>query len=146
MREELSGRVRARVAAGVVLLVVGAGSAACGSGSTEEPSDGSGTDTSSSTGSSTGSPSDVVTIDITVSGGEITPNGAEVQVATGEEVELVVTADAPGEIHVHSDPESEFSYEGTGEPETFPLSIDRPGQVEVESHTLDKLIVKLVVS
>ena len=39
-----------------------------------------------------------------------------------------------------------FAYEGTGEPETFSLSIDRPGQVEVESHSLDRLIVKLVVS
>ena len=89
---------------------------------------------------------EVVTVEITVSGGEITPSGEEVDVATGQEVDLVVTADAPGEIHVHSEPEAEFSYEGTGEPETFPLSIDRPGRVEVESHTLDKLIVELLVS
>lgn len=81
-----------------------------------------------------------------MSGGEITPNGEAVEVPVGEKIDLVVTADAPGEIHVHSDPEAEFAYEGNGRPETFTLQIDRPGQVEVESHTLEKLIVKLVVS
>ena len=88
----------------------------------------------------------VATVEIAITGDEITPNGEERAVAVGQEVDLVVTADAPGEIHVHSDPEQEFAYEGTGDPETFSMSIDRPGQVEVESHTLDRLIVKLVVS
>ena len=92
-----------------------------------------------------GADTTVRTIEITVSGDTITPNGAEVDVDAGQPIDLVVTADAPGEIHVHSDPEQEFEYVGTGEPETFKLQIDRPGQVEVESHTLDKLIVKLVV-
>jgi len=88
----------------------------------------------------------VATVEIAITGDDITPNGEELAVAVGQEVDLVVTADAPGEIHVHSDPEQEFTYEGTGDPETFSLSIDRPGQVEVESHSLDRLIVKLVVS
>lgn len=92
-----------------------------------------------------GAETTVRTIEISVSGATITPNGAEVDVDAGQPIDLVVTADAPGEIHVHSDPEQEFEYVGTGEPETFKLQIDRPGQVEVESHTLDKLIVKLVV-
>lgn len=91
-------------------------------------------------------PAGVATVDITVEDGTVSPSGEDVAVAPGQEVDLVVTADAPGEIHVHSDPETEFAYEGTGEPETFTLSIDRPGQVEVESHSLDQLIVKLVVS
>lgn len=124
--------MRHRFAVAAVLLAVATASAACGS---DEASPDAPRVTS-----------DVATIDITVSGGEITPSGTEVAVALGEEIDLVVTADAAGEIHVHSDPEAEFAYEGTGEPETFTFSIDRPGQVEVESHTLDKLIVKLVVS
>ncbi|CAN5329653.1 hypothetical protein BH09ACT12_BH09ACT12_13380 [soil metagenome] len=128
MRREL----RRRFSVVAVLLVLATATAGCGSDSSDA-------DEPAGTG-------DVATIDITVSGGEITPNGDEVAVSTGQEIDLVVTADAPGEIHVHSDPEHEFEYEGTGEPETFPLTIDRPGQVEVESHTLDKLIVKLVVS
>jgi hypothetical protein len=125
MRREM----RRRVAVAAVLLAAAAATAACGS------DDSGATD-----------PSSVATINITVVDDEITPNGEEVDVSTGEEIDLVVTADAPGEIHVHSDPEAEFSYTGTGEPEVFTLSIDRPGQVEVESHTLEKLIVKLVVS
>lgn len=119
-----------RAVIGIVLLAVATVGAGCGS-------EGAGEVTSSD---------DVVTIDIDVEDGEVTPAGDEVEVATGEEIDLVVTADAPGEIHVHSEPETELAYEGTGEPETFTLSIDRPGQVEVESHTLDMLIVKLVVS
>ncbi|CAN5364710.1 hypothetical protein BH11ACT8_BH11ACT8_09380 [soil metagenome] len=128
--------MRRALATSAALLLVLAGGVACGSDSS---SDGSGNN-----GSSTATEPE--TIDITVAGGEITPNGTEVDVAAGQQIDLVVTADAPGEIHVHSEPEHEYSYEGTGEPETFSFTIDRPGQVEVESHTLDKLIVKLVVS
>jgi plastocyanin len=87
----------------------------------------------------------VKTITINVADGVMTPSGDEVDVDPGQPVNLVVTADAPGEIHVHSSPEKEFEYKGTGKPETFPLTIDRPGEVDIESHTLDQLIVKLVV-
>ena len=83
------------------------------------------------------------TIEITFSGGTVTPNGERVEVDAGQPIDLVVTADAPGEIHVHSDPEQTFEYaEGT---ETFEMAIDRPGVVEVESHTLDQVIVQLEV-
>ena len=62
----------------------------------------------------------------------------------GEPVELVVEADEPGEIHVHSAPEQELEYgEGTTTLELDP--IERPGVVEVESHTLEKTIVQLEV-
>ncbi len=149
--------MRHRLTVATVLLAVAASVTACGSDETtaQTTTDGTPDATSTSTpeASSSATPdttpdpaSDATTIDITVSGGEITPSGEAVEVPVGEEIDLVVTADAPGEIHVHSDPEAEFAYEGTGQPETFTLSIDRPGQVEVESHTLDKLIVKLVVS
>jgi hypothetical protein len=81
-------------------------------------------------------------IDITVTGESVTPNGDRVEVAVGQKIELVVTADAPGEIHVHSSPEQEFEYkEGT---QTFELTpIDKPSIVDVESHTLEKTIVQL---
>ena len=149
--------MRHRLTVATVLLAVATSAAACGSDETTAPttSDTTPEATPDSTADTTpdavpdttpDAAPDVTTIDITVAAGEITPSGEGVDVALGEEVDLVVTADAPGEIHVHSDPEEEFAYEGTGEPETFTLTIDRPGQVEVESHTLDKLIVKLVVS
>lgn len=117
--------------AATVFTVIALGTA-CGTGS-------------GNTGSGSGDNSTVKTIEITVADGVMTPSGAEVDVDAGQPIDLVVTADAPGEIHVHSDTEEEFAYEGTGEPETFEMQIDRPGQVEVESHTLDQLIVKLVV-
>ena len=44
---------------------------------------------------------------------------------------------------MHSDPEQELEYdEGTT---TLTMTIDKPGLVDVESHTLDKVIVQLEV-
>ena len=84
------------------------------------------------------------TIDITVSGDSVTPNGDRVEVKVNQPIELVVKADAEGEIHVHSDPEHEFEYNaGTTTLPTF--TIDKPGIVTVESHTLEKTIVQLEV-
>lgn len=83
------------------------------------------------------------TIDITVSGDSVDPSGERVEASVGEEIILNVTADAPGEIHVHSTPEQELTYDaGTTE---LPLTIDQPGVVEVESHDLDLVIVQLEI-
>ena len=81
-------------------------------------------------------------IEVTIVGDTVTPNGERVEVAVGEPVELIVEADQPGEIHVHSSPEQELEYDkGTTTLELDP--IERPGVVEVESHTLEKTIVQL---
>jgi hypothetical protein len=84
-----------------------------------------------------------VVVEITFENGEVTPNGERVEVEPGQPIDLEVIADAPGTIHVHSDPEQEFDYD-TGT-ETFELEIDRPGVVEVESHELEQIIVQLEV-
>ena len=82
-------------------------------------------------------------IAIAFDGDSVSPSGKRVEVAAGEPVELVVTADAPGEIHVHSSPEQELDYDaGTT---TLELTIDQPGVVDVESHDLEKTIVQLEV-
>jgi hypothetical protein len=82
-------------------------------------------------------------IDITINGSDTDPNGEHLDVSVGQRLELDVTADQPGEIHVHSDPEQEFEYH-TGS-NTFALKpIRAPGRVDVESHTLDKLLFTLV--
>jgi len=92
-----------------------------------------------------GATTETKTIVITVSGDTITPNGDRIEVAAGQPIELVVTADAPGEIHVHSTPEQEFEYVA-GNDQKFDLTpIDRPGIVDIESHTLEKTIVQLEV-
>jgi hypothetical protein len=102
------------------------------------------TSTDSGPGATESEPSDGTTIEVTVEGDTVTPNGERVDVDRGQEVQLVVTADAAGEIHVHSDPEQEFEYDAGTTTLTL-TNLDRPGLVEVESHTLDKVIVQLEV-
>ena len=92
-----------------------------------------------------GTDADPVTVEVTFDGDAVTPNGERVEVDTGQPVELEITADAPGEIHVHSDPEQTLSYdEGTTTVQIEP--IDQPGVVDVESHDLEVVIVQLEVS
>lgn len=91
-----------------------------------------------------GSDQETKTIEITFDGDTVDPSGERVEVSVGQPIELVVKADAAGEIHVHTKPDDqEFEYsEGTT---TLPLTIDKPGLVDVESHDLDKVIVQLEV-
>lgn len=94
-------------------------------------------------GGGSGSDKDPVTVEVTFKDGEVTPSGDRVELAVGQELDLEVTADEPGTIHVHSDPEQELEYpQGT---KTFTLDFDRPGQIEVESHDLDVVIAQLEV-
>lgn len=141
------------------LLLVTLGVAGCGGDDTSpEPDASSSTSASdpasaseSTSESASATPSDDTqtpeperpTIEITFEGDTVTPNGERVAVPLGEEIDLVVTADAPGELHVHSTPEQELAYEaGTS---TLPLVIDQPGIVEVESHDLELVVVQLEV-
>jgi hypothetical protein len=101
-------------------------------------------DNGSSSGKDSGSSDKPVVVAITIKDGTISPNGDRVDVGVGQHVDLQVTADEPGEIHVHSDPEHEFQYDA-GTTKLPEFEIDRPGIVVVESHTLDKVIVQLEV-
>lgn len=75
--------------------------------------------------------------------GEEAPALERVEVSPGEEVEIVVTADQPGELHVHSQPEQVLEYDsGTSE---LTLSIDQPGVVDVERHDPEALVLQLEV-
>jgi hypothetical protein len=81
-------------------------------------------------------------IDITFTGSDTTPNGTDIDIRVGQRIELDVTADKPGEIHVHSSPEQEFEYQaGSSTIEVKPITT--PGRVEVESHTLEKTLFTL---
>lgn len=83
------------------------------------------------------------TIDVTFEGDTVKPQGAKVEVEAGEPLKLHITADEPGEIHVHSSPEQEISYEAGTTDET--LTLDQPGVVDVESHSLEQLIMQVEV-
>lgn len=82
-------------------------------------------------------------IEITFTGDSVTPKGERVEVEHGEEIDLVVTAEEPGELHVHTSPEQELPY-GAGTTE-LTLIIDEPGVVDVESHHLEVIVVQLEV-
>ena len=110
-------------------VLAGAALSACG---TDDKDNGSGNGSE-----------DPVVVEITFEDGEVTPNGDRIEVDAGQPIDLEVTADEPGEIHVHSDPEQEFEYVAGNT--TLEIQIDRPGVVAVESHDLDQVIVQLEV-
>jgi hypothetical protein len=114
--------MRRLVAAAALLLVAAMAMAGCGSKS--EPS----------------GPLPTKVIDIAISGSSTTPSGETIDVAVGQRIEFDVTADAPGEIHVHSSPaEQEFEY-GQGSTTLQVKPIQAPGRITVESHTLNKTL------
>jgi uncharacterized lipoprotein YehR (DUF1307 family) len=119
----------ARLCAAVLAAIIALALAGCGS-----DSGGSGT-TKGSGGTQT--------IDITFKGDTVTPAGKSVKVKAGDPLKLHITADKAGEIHVHSSPEQHIEY-GAGTTDKT-LTLDQPGVVDVESHSLDKLILQVQV-
>lgn len=85
-----------------------------------------------------------VTVDVTIKGGKVAPEGKRVEVAVGQPIRLNVTSDVPEELHVHSEPEHEFEVKAAAD-QTFTFKVDVPGQVAVELHHLDATVVQLVV-
>lgn len=127
--------------------VVALGLAGCGSDDTDaSPAASAPSSTATGTPSATASPaSDGVTVDIDVAAdGKVTPQGRRVDVKRGEKVTLHITAKAAEEIHVHSDPEHEYEVKA-GDDVSESFTIDTPGQVAVEAHHADTVIVQLVV-
>lgn len=100
----------------------------------------SGTTDSGTTDSGSGEPT---VVEIEFADGEVTPQGERIEVDAGDPIDLEVTADEPGELHLHTESEQALAYgEGT---ETFEIQIDRPGVVVVESHDLDQVVVQFEV-
>lgn len=82
-------------------------------------------------------------VEIEQHGGHITPQGKALQVRVGQAVSLQIRSDRPGELHVHSTPEQHIEYPAGRSTRT--LRIEQPGLVDVESHTLDALVLRLQV-
>lgn len=75
--------------------------------------------------------------------GDDAPRTERVSVESGEEIELVIKSDEPGELHVHTDPEQVLEYAaGTT---TLKLTLDEPGVVDVERHEPEALVLQLEV-
>jgi uncharacterized protein YcfL len=99
---------------------------------------------SSDSGSGSGSGGTGTAVHITIKNGKVTPHGDRVKAKVGQPVTLHIDADTAGEIHVHSSPEQEITFDkGTS---TKKLTIDQPGIVDVEDHALGQVIVQLEVS
>ena len=90
----------------------------------------------------TSEPADQVTIDITIAGGQVSPNGAKMNVKVGQQVVLKVTSDEHDEIHAHTT--DGFTLEvPAGKKVTGSFTLTSPGSYEVEAHHLEKTIVIL---
>lgn len=85
-----------------------------------------------------------VVVDVTLTADGPEPQGERVQAKVGEPITLNVTAEVADEVHVHSDPEVSIDVEA-GDETSRTFTIDRPGQVAVESHATHAVIVQLVV-
>lgn len=125
-------------------LVVGAlvSLSACGGSGSSSKDEQTVEASPSATGSTASAPAGT-TIAITLSGGTVSPDGKRVPVKKNTPIVLKIDADKAGELHVHSSPEKHVDFpKGSS---TTTLKFDKPGVIEVEDHSLDKLIVQLEV-
>ncbi|WP_182524094.1 hypothetical protein [Nocardioides dongkuii] len=83
--------------------------------------------------------------EITFEGGRVSPSGAEATVPQGSDVELVVEADEPGVLHVHSSPEQQLSYAAGTTTVRVALADQPPGVIDIESHDLDEVVLRLEI-
>lgn len=80
---------------------------------------------------------------MTIADGDITPPPDRIEVDKGAIARIVVTSDAPDEIHVHG-----YELEATvgpSETATIDFVADQTGLFEVEAHELDKVLFQLQV-
>lgn len=88
-------------------------------------------------------PDEGLVLEAAIEGTSITPNGERVEVPLGEPVVVRVVSDRPGELHVHSTPESFVEF-GAGRT-SAELSFERPGIVEIEDHDTGFVLFQLQV-
>ncbi len=126
--------------------------AGCGSdsdsdaGSTPTPS--TSTSTSPSTGTSdspSASPSEDAgpVVNVTIKGDEITPLAKAVELKVGQPLTVNVTSDRAGELHVHSTPTQ--SFEIAPGSQTFSVTVDKPGSVDMEEEDTGTLVIRALV-
>jgi plastocyanin len=106
------------------------------------------TDTRTSTETETPAPPKPETTRIDIRGGEVAGGPAEIHAKNGDTVVIVVSADAPDDIHLHGyDIEKKVE---PGKPATFRFKANLEGEFELESHVAedagrDPLVGTLIV-
>jgi hypothetical protein len=133
-------RLFVAVLVGAVALAV----AGCGGGGSEGQTRTEAGDELTATPGATASPAaGSKVIAVTITADSVTPSGTRVEVKRNQPIVLEIDAVAAGEIHVHSTPEKHIEFPAGKSAVT--MTIDQPGVVDVEDHSLDKLIVQLEV-
>jgi hypothetical protein len=85
-----------------------------------------------------------ITLQITIDGDQVTPNGQLIELFVGEPVLLRFASNRAGELHVHSKPEQVVDFPtGTSSQE---LVVETPGVVEIEDHATGVVVAQLEVS
>lgn len=134
-------------ATAAALLLAGCG----GSGGGEQGGETSAA--SAAPSASTVSPSDMtdqqqaperVTLDVKITGGDVTPTNAALQAKVGQPIVIRVDSDAADELHVHSVPEHTFPIEAKPG-QQFQFTVDVPGNVDVELHDVHKVVATIQV-
>ena len=124
----------------VVATLLGLGLGACSSAA--EPTDPAPSVPAASSSPAASSPAaGALTVDITIAGGDVLPNGQKLDVAVGQQVVLNVTSDEDDEIHAHTGGDGYELEVSAGVPTTGTFTLDSAGSFEVESHELEKVIV-----
>jgi plastocyanin len=106
------------------------------------------TDTRTSTETEAPAPPKPETTRIDIRGGEVAGGPAEIHAKNGDTVVIVVSADAPDDIHLHGyDIEKKVE---PGKPATFRFNANLEGEFELESHVAedagrDPLVGTLIV-
>ena len=132
------------VAAAAVASLALTACSSSGSSNTATVSSPSATSTSTSTptGSTAATPDKV--IDVTLTGSKVSPAVSTQKVKKGDLVQITVTRDSPGEIHVHGYDLEQVAKPGV--PVTFTFVADQQGVFEVEAHDPDLLLFQLQVA
>lgn len=86
-----------------------------------------------------------LTIDITMTGDSVTPNGQKIDAAVGQQVVLRVTSDTADEVHAHTGGDGFELEVPAGKPVTGTFTLNSPGSFEVESHHRAKVLLILNV-
>jgi plastocyanin len=151
-RNQRIGLIVAALAVAVIAFVIASpggdddGDNAAQTTATTETSSGSGTGTETATEPPPPPKPEVSRIEIR--GGEVVGGPAEIKAKNGDTVVIVVSADAPDDIHLHGyDIEKKVA---PGQPARFRFKANAEGEFEIESHVAedagrDPLVGTLIV-
>jgi plastocyanin len=89
--------------------------------------------------------SDVVQLEIEIEDGEVEPTARQVEVNVGTIVLFEVDSDVTDELHIHSAPEEKTFAIKARDDQQFKLTVEQPGQFDVELHESGTLVAQLVV-